>query len=111
MKPSMTLATIIAISALVISCLGCGWQQSDVPVDGAMVVSSHEVAAIKWSADWDGAFAQARTERKAVLVTFYADWCIWCKRLEDTTLADNQVAALHVRDGCGLAPRCRWRRS
>ena len=93
MKLGTTFATIIAILALVISCMGCPRQQSDGPEAVPMVVSSHEAAAIEWSADWDAAFAQARTQRKAVLVTFYADWCIWCKRFEDTTLADNHVAA------------------
>jgi thiol:disulfide interchange protein len=32
-----------------------------------------------------------------VLVTFYADWCIWCTRLENTTLTDREVAGIHGR--------------
>ena len=90
MKTTRTLASIIIASTLVISCLGCGGGPSD---DPAMVVSSHEATAIEWSTDRDSAFAKARTEQKAILVTFYADWCIWCKRFEDTTLADNKVAS------------------
>ena len=29
-----------------------------------------------------------------MLVNFYADWCVWCKRLDSTTLRDAKVASV-----------------
>jgi thiol:disulfide interchange protein len=91
MKTRPVLTTIAVILAGVGD--SCGGSEVG-PIDpGAVAVASHDAVEIEWSRSWDAAFERARAEDKAVLVTFYADWCIWCKRLEDTTLADGRVAA------------------
>jgi len=42
----------------------------------------------------DEALAKAQKENKPLVVEFYASWCIPCKRMEQTTLADATVKAL-----------------
>jgi len=59
-----------------------------------LAVSTHEAVSIDWAEDWDAAFVAARADDKPVMAVFYADWCIWCKRLDNTTLADARVAKL-----------------
>ena len=39
----------------------------------------------------DQALARAKTENKFVLIDYYADWCVDCIRMEETTFSDPQV--------------------
>lgn len=41
--------------------------------------------------DLEGALAQARTERKLVLVDIYAEWCAQCKELDEKTWPDPAI--------------------
>jgi thiol:disulfide interchange protein DsbD len=45
---------------------------------------------LPWIYDEQAAFARARTEKKAVMVDFSADWCIPCEELE-LTFGDDEV--------------------
>jgi thiol:disulfide interchange protein len=57
-------------------------------------VVNHTTVEIKWENDMPAALERARNEGKPVLINFYADWCVWCKRLESTTLRDAKVASV-----------------
>lgn len=57
-------------------------------------VSTHETSRLEWEKSWDSAFARAKTEDKPVLVSFEADWCVWCKKLDSTTYRDTAVMSL-----------------
>ena len=57
-------------------------------------VSTHASARLDWEDSWESAFTRARSEDKPVLVTFEAEWCVWCKKLESTTYRDSEVMSL-----------------
>jgi len=43
--------------------------------------------------DLEAALAAAADTDRLVMVEFYTDWCVWCRRLEEVTFADPQVVA------------------
>lgn len=91
MKKIIMLSLLCLLGLGLCSAIGCSGQES--PVDASQnIESANQQTDFEWAGSWDTAFSQARSEEKVVLVTFYADWCIWCKRLEDTTLANGSVA-------------------
>ncbi|MDF1663178.1 MAG: DUF255 domain-containing protein, partial [Planctomycetota bacterium] len=53
-------------------------------------VNSKPVAWTEWS---DGIFAQAKKEKKLVLLDLGAVWCHWCHVMDEKTYSDPQVAA------------------
>jgi thiol:disulfide interchange protein len=75
---------------------GCGRPEAPPPA-ATEAVSAHGAVAVTWAKDLQSALERAHSEGKPVLVTFYADWCVWCKRLDATTLRDADVTLL-LRD-------------
>lgn len=46
-----------------------------------------------WYHDWNEGLAAALEQHKPVLIDFYADWCEWCKVMDEVTFSDSTVAA------------------
>lgn len=53
-----------------------------------------EIKEIKWYNSFEEGLKAAKEEKKSLMVDFEADWCIWCKRLDETTYKDSQVITL-----------------
>lgn len=92
MKQMNLLSRLFLMCLVLLTLAGCTGQDGPEATAQAAVLTPQN-GNIQWTGTWDAAFFRARSEEKIVLVTFYADWCIWCKRLEDTTLADDSVAS------------------
>ena len=53
---------------------------------------------IEWQKNYDSALAQAKKDKKLVMVDIYTDWCGWCKKLDRDTYADKGVQAKLAKD-------------
>jgi len=46
--------------------------------------------SVKWFS-FDEGMLKAKEENKLLLVDFYTDWCVWCKRMDSDTYSDERV--------------------
>jgi len=64
-----------------------GWPAALVTADEPTVARG-----INWQPDLHTAHGVAVKEQKPILLVFGAEWCGFCKKLEQTTLADRDLA-------------------
>jgi thioredoxin 1 len=50
--------------------------------------------SIRWEHRFDEAVKKARAANKPIMIDFWADWCSWCHRLDQTTYVDPVVVRL-----------------
>ncbi|MCM2256504.1 MAG: thioredoxin family protein [Vicinamibacteria bacterium] len=50
--------------------------------------------SIRWHSGFDEAQRKARQTKKPLLVDFWAEWCSWCHRLDQTTYIDPTVVRI-----------------
>lgn len=58
---------------------------------GNPVKSTRNQAGIVWEKDLNTALRKARASGKPLLVDFYTDWCVWCKRLDQDVFAHPTI--------------------
>ena len=87
----VTLAAMIGLGAMSSACRKTGAPPAKEGNDVLPVAASHSTEGVRWITDWETALSRARKENKVVVVDFYADWCVWCRRLDSTTYRDPSV--------------------
>ena len=55
---------------------------------------THAATGVKWEKRFDEALKKARASKKPLMVDFWAEWCGWCHKLDQTTYVDPAVTAL-----------------
>jgi thiol:disulfide interchange protein len=83
---------LVSVTGALTAC-GAGPADDGSAAPAFEAVSSH-TTHLDWEKSWENAFTRARSEGKPVLVSFEAEWCVWCKKLESTTYRDSAVVSL-----------------
>ena len=91
LKATMMIGFLMTIGAL--TACGAG-PADDGPTTSTFEAVSSHTADLDWEKSWDSAFTRAKSEGKPVLVSFEAEWCVWCKKLDSTTYRDTAVMSL-----------------
>lgn len=60
----------------------------------AALAGSPGKAGVRWERNFDAAQKKARVAGKALMVDFWAEWCGWCHRLDQTTYVDPVVVKM-----------------
>ena len=53
---------------------------------------------VKWEKNYDDGLAQAKKDKKFVLVDIYTDWCGWCKKLDKDVYSQKEVGERLAKD-------------
>ncbi len=96
--------TILVYGALMLVGAAAGGKDTLQPLRGLTLAgggqaeqNSLHFKAIKSTADLERELAAARTQGQAVMLDFYADWCVSCKELERYTFPAPEVRAALAR--------------
>ena len=95
----MMLPAIIVITVLVVGIAlakGSGHKQAGAPERTASVPAAAQGAAantreIAWQQSLPEALAEAKRRKTLIIVDAYADWCHWCKKMDEDTFTNAEV--------------------
>lgn len=62
-------------------------------IGGLLIQLNAKAQEINWQ-NWNDAYQIAQNENKTMLVFVQADWCHWCKRMNDKTFNKTEVSEI-----------------
>jgi thiol:disulfide interchange protein len=86
------LVKCVCIFLITFAIFGCNNQGFKEEAEEALI--QQDIEEIKWYDSFEDGLEIAKKERKPLMVDFEAEWCIWCKRLDETTYKDQQIITL-----------------
>ncbi len=60
----------------------------------ALALLGNGQPGIRWEHRFEDAVKRARAAKKPIMIDFWADWCSWCHRLDQTTYVDPVVVKM-----------------
>jgi thiol:disulfide interchange protein DsbD len=84
----MLLLLVIVVSSVLILFVVTNFQKN---TQKQQDQTSNSEINIQWNTDLNAAFGLAQKSNKLVFVDFYADWCGYCKQLDDDTFVNQNV--------------------
>ena len=96
---SMIFPAIIVVAVMVVGIVlakGSGHKQAPAPASTASVPAAAQDAAantqeIAWHQSLPEALAEAKQRKTLIVVDAYADWCHWCKKMDEDTFTNAEV--------------------
>jgi thioredoxin-related protein len=62
-----------------------------------LFLASPGFASIRWSPSFQAARAEAAATHRPILISFYTDWCGWCRKLDSDVYTSPQVIEMSRR--------------
>ncbi len=78
----------IGIVVILISLLVIGLSISSLTSDKT---TNDTTPSLQWGTDINQAMQEAKNTNKSIFVDFYADWCSYCREMDEVTYTDPQV--------------------
>jgi len=99
--------SILALGAAILIIVSCNKSDKSAEAEiknaaqGETTFTAEAVPAVKknvpvkdekgWYRDWNEGMKAANSSQRPVIVDFYADWCKWCKVMDEKTFSDPQI--------------------
>jgi thiol:disulfide interchange protein len=81
-KRILKLLAVASLAATILLLVSCTKETKEKPSD-----------RVGWLTSYDDAVRLAEKDKRMIMIDFYADWCGWCKRLDNDTYVDRDVVA------------------
>lgn len=86
MKIRQSTTHILLAMSVVLLVTGCGS-----PSPSQATSSRAASPGPAWESSLEAGLRRAKGEEKLVMVFFYTEWCGWCRRMDQSTFADDRV--------------------